>query len=294
MTTAVATRPPTMAGAVHSNCRCLRCRIGYNEWLADRREQVAAGTWLPFVDAGPARRHINKLHAAGMTLPVIAILAGLHLEDIRRVRGPVGARPAAIRIRPDTERAILGVELHFSRLPANALVPARGAARRIRALRAIGWPAKNLCARVGMSEKNMWQLLARKHTQVVTHQRIADLYELLRDQNPLDHGVDPVIYRRGMGYAAARKWAVPAAWTDIDTDEKPNGRIRAPRYLKSDPGERGREVIDETEHLASFGCTREEIVARVGIDWDSIMAVHRRADVEVPLSVRFAPEREAG
>lgn len=292
MTTAVATRPPTMAGAVHSNCRCLRCRIGYNEWLADRREQLAAGTWQPFVDAEPARQHINNLHADGMSLPVIATLAGLHLEDIRRVRGPVGARPAAVRIRPDTERAILGVELHFSRLAAGALIPTRGAARRIQALRAIGWPAKNLCARIGMSEKGMSSLLVQKHTQVATHQRIADLYELLRDQNPLDHGVDPVIYRRGMGYAAARQWAVPAAWADIDTDAKPNRQIRAPRYLKGAAGDRSREVIDETEHLASYGCSRAEIVARVGIDWDSVMAVHRRADVELPLSLRNAPERE--
>lgn len=294
MTTATASRVPTMAGAVHSNCRCLRCRIGYNEWLADRRQQVAAGTWQPFVDAGPARTHIETLYAAGMSLPVIAALANLHLEDVRRVRGPVGARPAAVRIRPDTERAILAVELHFSRLPATALIPTLGAARRVQALRAIGWPAKNLCARVGMSEKGMSSLLVQKHTQVVTHQRIAELYELLRDQNPLDHGVDPVIYHRGMGYAAARQWAVPAAWGDIDKDEKPNRKIRAPRYLKGAAGDRGRAVIDDTEHLASFGCTREEIVARVGIDWDSIMAVHRRADVELPLSIRFAPEREAG
>ncbi|WP_042408182.1 hypothetical protein [Streptacidiphilus carbonis] len=283
MTTAVRSRPSTMAGAVHSKCRCHRCRIGYSHWLANRRQQLADGTWQPFVDAGPARDHINRLHADGMSLPVIATLAELNLEDVRRVRGPVGRRPGAVRIRPDTARAILGVELHFSHLPAGAYIPTRGAVRRVQALRAIGWPAKELCRRAGLSEKGMSSLLIQKHTQVSTHQRIADLYELLKDQNPVEHGVDAVICRRGMRYAAGQRWAVPAAWTDIDTDEQPDRKIRSPRYQKAAPGDRSREVIDETEHLAGFGFTRAEIEVRLGISWEAIRQTHRRAGVDVPL-----------
>jgi hypothetical protein len=282
VTTAVATRLPTLAGAVHSNCHCLRCRLGYNDWLADRRQQVAAGTWQPFVDAGPAREHINKLHTAGMSLPVIATLAKLPLVDIRRVWGDIGSRPRARRIRPETARAILAVELHFSRLPATAYVPSRGAARRIQALRAIGWPAKEIVRRVGLSDTGIYSLRFQKQIRVGTHLAIAALYEVLFDQDPAEHGIDPVIVRRTRRYAADKHWAVPAAWTDIDTDDRPNGKIRSPRFPKAVPGARKGEVLDETAHLAAFGFTQEQIAARIGITWNAIEQAHLRAGTALP------------
>lgn len=281
--------PATMAGALHSNCRCLQCRVGYNEWLRDRRASIAEGTWRPFVDATPARDHIEALHGTGMSLPVIANLAKLHLEDVRRIRGPVGVRPRAERIRPDTEQAILSVELHFSHLPAKALIPTRGAARRVQALRAIGWPAKTIGPFVGLSEKGMFSLLVQKQTQVSTHLAVAALYEVWFDQDPVRHGVDPVIARRTRRHAARQRWAVPAAWGDIDTDEQPDRFVRALRYQKSQAGDRGAEVVEETAHLAGFGFTRDEITACLGIKWDAVTAAHKRAGVTIPAPLLCPP-----
>lgn len=274
--------PVTMAGAVHSNCDCLRCRIGYSEWLRERRAAVAAGTWEPFVDATPAREHIEKLYKAGVSLPVIATLAKLHLEDIRRVRGWVGNRPGAERIRPDTARAILSAELHFSHLPAKALIPSRGSARRIQSLRAIGWPSKNLGPRIGLSQKGMSELLVQHQTQVSTHLAVAAAYEDLYDQDPIDNGIDPVIARRTRRQAKARGWAVPAAWTDIDTDDAPDRAIRGFRFQKPLPRARQDAVVAETEYLARAGFTRDEITTRLGVGWDAVKAAHKRAAVELP------------
>lgn len=284
------TRPlPTLAGAIHSNCNCTRCRIGYNNWLTNRRASIAAGTWAPFVDATPARKHIESLYAAGMSLPVMAILAKLHLEDIRRVRGPVGTRPRAERIRPDTAKAILAVELHFSRLPGNALIPTRGAVRRVQALRALGWPSKNIGTRAGLSQKGMCALMVQKQTTVTTHLAIARVFEDLHNQDPVLYGVDLVIARRTRRYASTHHWAVPGAWADIDTDKKPNRFVRAWNFEKTAAGARGESVVEETEYLASFGFNKAEVCERIGIGWDSIKAAHRRAGVEVPL--RLAQER---
>jgi hypothetical protein len=286
-TTAPETRPvQTMAGAIHSNCRCLHCRVGYNNWQRNRKESLAQGTWQPWVDATPAREHIEHLHRSGMSYNVIAHLAKLRTEDIQRIRTNIGNRPRSRRIRPDTADAILAVRLHFSRLPPRSLVPTLGAVRRIQALRAIGWPAYVLAERSGMSKKGMASLLVQPRAQVSTHLRIAALYELLFDQNPVEHGIDPVMALRGRHLAAKYHWAVPAAWTDIDTDAAPDTRIRGGHFQKAPPRARQSGVVEDTAELAKLGVSRSALVERLGISWDAIMLAHRRAGVAMPVQLQ--------
>lgn len=288
-------KPVTLAGAVHSHCRCLECRLGHAVWYRDRRTGIANGTWQPWTDPAPVREHIEKLHAGGMSYNVIAHLAKVKTGDIQRIRTNVGDRPRAERMRPDTARAILAVQLHFSRLPGKSHVPSLGTQRRVQALRAIGWTPRAISDRAGIGSRTLYSATMQSSVEAATHLRIAALYEELHDQHPAEHGILPSIVARTRRYAAAQGWAVPAAWTDIDTDEHPNRRIRGARFAKTTPGDRGRDVIEATAELAAAGATREEVAARIGISWEAVSAAHRRADVPVPavLAASGSPAREA-
>jgi hypothetical protein len=165
-------------------------------------------------------------------------------------------------------------------------VPTIGAARRIQALRAIGWTPTAIAQRAGIAERTPYAVLVNSHIEVDTHLRIAAVYEELRDQDPTWYGILPAIALRTRRDAARRQWAVPAAWTDIDTDESPNRRTRWPRFAKPHQGDRSKIVIQDTAELAANGATREEVAARIGIEWDSIAQAHRRANTALPLALR--------
>lgn len=283
----------TLAGALHSHCSCMGCRIAYADWQRERRHSIANGTWEPYVDAEEARQHIEHLHNAGYSYNLIARLAKLRVDEIQRIRTDVGKRPRTTRIRPDTARAILAVQIHYSRLPHKSLVPARGAQRRIQALRAIGWPSYILGARCGLGSETPFKIFDHSTVQVSTHLRIAALYEELHDQNPTEHGITPWIARRGMRYASNNRWAVPGAWADIDTDDHPDPLVRAPHYAKPELGHRSRNVIEDTAELAALGLTRTAIAERIGIAWNSIEQTHNRADIALPVQLRQENASEA-
>jgi hypothetical protein len=286
--TATAKPPRTLAGALHSHCRCTGCRLGYAAWHRERRAALKAGTWRPWADAEPVRRHIEALHDSGMSYAVIGRLAKVRTGEIQRIRVGAKGRPAPDRIRHDMAGAILAVRLHFSRLPARAFVPTTGAARRIQALRAIGWTPTS-----GLGERTVYAILVSAHVEVGTHLRIAAVYEELHDQDPVLGGILPGIVERTRREAARRNWAVPAAWTDIDTDEHPDRRARGIRFARARPGDRGSDVIETTAELAASGATREEVAARIGISWQAVSAAHRRAETPIPITLRAPNVREA-
>lgn len=283
----------TLAGARHPRCRCLDCRVGHAAWYRDRRAALAEGTWEPWTDPAPAREHIEALHAAGMSYNVIARLAKLSTAAIQRIRTDMPKRPRATRIRPDTARAILSVQLHFGRLPTKSHVPATGTRRRIQALRAIGWTPQAISEHSGICHRTLYSAMVQSSVEADTHLRIAETYEDLHDQDPTGYGILPGIATRTRRYAAAQEWAVPSAWKDIDTDERPNRRARGTRFAKTRLGDRGRDVIETTAELAALGATREEVAARIGISWDAVSAAHRRAKAPVPLALRAPNVKEA-
>lgn len=279
-------RTSTLAGAIHSHCNCLKCRLGYAAWLRERKAAIKNGTWQPWTDAAPARAHIERLHADGMPYVLISRLSGIPNGEISRIRGTVGKRARTERIRPATARALLGVQLHFSHLPDTAHVPAKGTRRRVQALRALGWPPYVLVALTGLGPRSMYTILVEENVLVATHRTVSALYEDLRDQDPVTYGVDPAIARRGRRYAARQGWAVPAAWTDIDSDEAPDRKVRRLDFDKPAKGDRSLVVIEQTAELAANGVPRDEIARRIGISWNAIEKAHERADVRVPASER--------
>lgn len=85
-----------------------------------------------------------------------------------------------------------------------------GAARRIRALCAIGWPQVALAEQLGWSKDRVWHVTIQSYPTVYasTAARIKALYDRLQGTpGPSD---------RTRKYANAQGWATPLAWDDID------------------------------------------------------------------------------
>lgn len=290
MTTAPQPRalPDTLCGAIHRNCRCPRCYEGHAAWTRDRRNALADGTWHPWThDLAPVLEHLDRLHDSGLSWTQIGRLAGVHRDQIFQIR--------TIRtfIRPSLAERLLAVQPAFIKMPPGAPMPSLGTKRRIQALRASGWPSQTLSRLAGVSVRSLNRALAEDTTAVSTAKRVAELYQDLHDQDPRGYGLDPELVQRGIRYGRRRNWAVPAAWTDIDTDTKANPRITAPRYARPKPGDRSRSVIEDTAELAALGLSRADIAERIGITWNAIDVTHSRAGKELPLALRQEAASEA-
>lgn len=61
----------------YSRCRCNRCRAANAAAARQRRRDIAYGRYRGDVDAGPVREHVQRLRAAGISVPIIAELAGV-------------------------------------------------------------------------------------------------------------------------------------------------------------------------------------------------------------------------
>lgn len=294
MTTAVRQRPPqTLTGAVHSNCRCIKCRAANAAWQVERRNAIADGTWQPYVPAGPVREHVEHLHASGLSYKQIAAISGVHISVVRHVRTDAPGQPK--RIRPDLAEAILKVQPvpPLLRLPERSCITSIGMTRRIQALRAIGWPCLALADRTALTRRTLTRVAARPQIMAGSAQHVVQLYDELHREDPRRHGVPAWVADRTAAYAAMRRWCVPAAWTDIDADEEPNRRITARCYTTPAVGDRSRNVIADTAELAAAGCDRAEVAARIGIAWESIAVTHGRAGVDIPVRLQQENAAEA-
>ncbi|MDH6141116.1 transcriptional regulator with XRE-family HTH domain [Kitasatospora sp. GP30] len=276
----------TLSGAKHHKCRCLPCAVASAAWQARRHRQVAYGTWQPFVDAAPALAHIESLHGRGMTWQQIAAAAGVYVTDLQRLRG-VGAQRRSDRIRPETERKLLAVE--FTNAPASpqSMTPALGSMRRLRALRANGWSAQVLTEQLGVPRQTVGIIAQARQKFVMarTAQDIAELYEFLHDQDPLNAGLGLVVVERTARAAEHAGWAPPRAWAgrDIDDPAAEPGRARGRGgYAVAPMGSRRQALVEDTAELARQGLPREVIAARLGVTWDAVQHAHSRCGVPMP------------
>jgi len=208
---------------VIDQCRCRPCRDANRVYEQNRTRQRAYGK-TSYVDAEPARTHIETLMAAGMGLKrivaVSTISQGLLWKLIYGKRRPDGTRVPSKRIRNTTEQTILAIRPD---LAGGARIDSTGTARRIQALVACGWSQSKIAARLGILRSNFTDL-AQGRTQVsVAHAKaVAELYDQLWDQAPPHTNQrERIAYSRSVRYAANAGWVVPLAW-DEDTIDDPN------------------------------------------------------------------------
>lgn len=168
--------------------------------------------------------------AEGFGVPMAARGVGRHAKTVHRWRAAAAAAaegrvwPGPVedatwaRKQADAERlarrAALAARYRRARYLGEVLsLPSTGTARRLRALMALGWPARELAARLGCTAARV-SALARPDRPVVfasTAARVTALYD------DLSMTVGPSAITRVRGQRAG--WPPPLAWDDADLDD---------------------------------------------------------------------------
>lgn len=193
---------------------------------------------VPHVPAGKVLAHVARLRAGGMGTRRIAEKAGVSLHTVQHL----GKRSKGIR--PVTARRLLAVQADPFWRPAE---PVR---RRVRALAVIGWDARSIADRAGVSIAVVADLTAGRTVRVSekSDEALRAVYE--------DLCMTPGPSARVQRYATAKGWVPPLGWDDIDRDEHPADAVVVPVRQRVD--------LDEWVHLVSLGVGAVEAAGRVG------------------------------
>lgn len=211
-------------------CRCDDCTAENTRAVARRTREKLYGRWQsPYVDAAPAREHVQMLREQGLGIRTIAQVAGVGHTALaqlvygrKRSQGDPRAGEVLQRMSRRNAERILAVVADESTLAPGTSVAARGAQRRIEALVARGWCLSRIAAVLGISPSNLAALLERGFIQLGTKRKLVELYERLWNvAPPRQTRADAVSYTRAIHMAQDRGWLPPMAWDDIDTDEAP-------------------------------------------------------------------------
>lgn len=142
------------------------------------------------------------------------------------------------------------------------LVDATGSKRRIRALQAIGWPTRLICAELGYTHRDALAPLLYD-AEWITRSRavkIAELYERLC----MTPGPSNITRIR----ALRAGFAPPLAWDDIDRDEHPTGMR---------DHEARRDLLAEWDELRDAGESIDQAAIRLGVTVGAIERAEFRA-----------------
>lgn len=228
-------------------CGCTDCLKAQNAREALRRRQKAYGTYTRgYVDAEPVREHLNYLRANGMGARTIESIAGIPRITIAGIIwGRPGQQPAK-KVRPTTASKLLAVQPKLELLADHAIIDARGTRRRLQALARCGWTAPALTARSAtpITATALARLFTADRVTARNARLVVALYDAVWDQQPpMATPTQRAMSQRTADRARRRHWAVPLAWDDIDTDEKP-APVRAPRSTTA-PTIKRNDTVDE-------------------------------------------------
>lgn len=214
---------------IQHQCRCDECCTAHNAREQSRRKLKAYGRFdTGLVDAGPVREHLLMLGEFGLGYKRVAALAGLGTTPVRTLiwgRSEPGHRYGEMqkRVKRETAEKILCIRPEIHMLAGGTSIPARGAHRRVQALVARGWSMSKIAERIGWTRANFGRMMQSDKVSVTTHRAIAALYAELWDQAPPEESQrDKIAASRARKHAAARNWAPPLAWDDIDLDDAPD------------------------------------------------------------------------
>lgn len=168
---------------VVERCRCDECRAANRAYELRRSRAMRRPdeNWHPYVDAGPAREHVEWLAGCGIGLKSLAKLSGvphgslskLMYGDSKRGMGP------SRRVRPATaERIMLVMPNHAA---GAQKFPAAHTWRLLDDLIGRGWPKAELARRLGLQGPGLQ--ISRRQVRASTARKVELLYgELVRLQ----------------------------------------------------------------------------------------------------------------
>ncbi len=210
-----------------------------------------------YVPAEKVIARIWRLRAAGMTdvdIRAAARLSPPHIYQIIRTKAPVlhttAARIFAVPIPERTGEPTRN----------GAMVPRLGTRRRLQALNAEGWPAKELDRRTGHGTGYVSYILrgcGNDTVRLCTAETIRALYDQLAGQQPEDHGIPSHLARLTRTRAAAKGWAGADYWDpdDFDNPDFVPATSGTPRYIA---------LAENGLELERQGFTREQAAERLG------------------------------
>lgn len=213
----------------------------------------------PTVETAVVVAYVDELRNSGLGFRRIAELSGVGVATLtqlsrrRYVLADTASRIFAVPLRTP------GGGPHHAALASGASVPVLGTARRLQALTAAGYTARQLATAAGTPHQTISELTGCRHPYVFvsTARRIAELFDRLQLTPPPQP--DSYGARRAKARAARRGWAPPLAWDD-DTIDDPAAKPDlgssgvasfAERYLEL------RDHVGVTDH--------DEIAARLGV-----------------------------
>lgn len=244
-----------------------------------RRLKLLEGTWQStLVPADSARAHLISLHEQGWSIASLEALVGVRSGGLASLLYE-NHHAVAHFVTRDREAQILDLDIDLDRVPGGCHVPSLGAVRRVHALNAVGWSLLAVAQRSGVSKQALASSLSRDMITARVARQIRDIYaELEMSTGPSE---------RSRRHAAAKGWAPPAAWDDIDDPaEQPD----ASRWEKGKT--LGTLTMDDLTDCASWGLTREQTGRRLGVKADSVETWLDRHDVP-DLRAHFARNEAA-
>jgi transcriptional regulator with XRE-family HTH domain len=227
-------------GCANYGCKRDECLKARNRAMKHREYLARTGRpGRPTTDRTAA--HITKLRAAGMTDAQIREAAGIGRDALYKAARAGGTTS---RI---TETKILAVPVPATQTgSANlARIDGHSTLLRLRALVARGWTQRVIAREMGMTTPGYLSRLMRQrgnaYVTLATAQKVQRVYDLLWDQDPIEHGVPAGSVTRAKAMAAAGKWRKPMALDDDVLDDPVQSRVsgisprkkRTPRPARS-------------------------------------------------------------
>ena len=249
---------------VAHKCRCDVCRREHARRQKRYRLDRARGVQR-LVDAQPLRDHVAALTAAGMSQWDITIAAGW------KSRNALADALRRSKVTPRTMQRVLAVSVPpVSR--RNGYVDATASQRRLQALAVMGWPTREIAARLGNLDAQTYVYIANGRTRTIrrrTEDAIAALYDELWDQPGRSARTRTIALRKG--------WAPPLAWDDdtiADPDAQPHGEHWQPR--KRDRA----AVVEDFTEMRSAGATFANCAMRLGMTEQALERLLYRAKAD--------------
>lgn len=168
---------------VQERCRCEPCRRANREYETRRVRAIARPdeAWVPYVPAGPARRHLERLAEQGVGLKSVTKITGLSHGTLSKLiyGDPKRRMKPSKRIRPETARKILAVRLEDA--AGAQKIDAAATWRMLDELIARGWPKSHLAELiVGPNARSLQ--IQRTLVRASTARKVEQVYAAIKDQ----------------------------------------------------------------------------------------------------------------
>ncbi|MET8113741.1 hypothetical protein [Streptomyces prasinus] len=246
-------------------CRCTKCTRAQSRGGKARAVARLRGEG-PLHPGTPVVEHIKKLHDEyGMSYALIARRASVSDATVTYlVRG--------ITKNPKRDKALRILAVKPADFDAEAIRPAIGTVRRIRALYVIGHNPKTIGAAADLDESAVSHLANGRHATVLpaTENKIRRAYSKL--------STTPGPSEKARQRAAAQKWHGPLSWDDID-DPNCQPENAGAKFV----ARRHKALIDpqKVARLTAIGRTAEQIANELGCHKRSVVRARRRAEQQL-------------